>query len=275
MHTIDQWRKINKVIDFPKSNENFSTGNQEKNINKNEYSKEQKTAYFNRANEERAKKIINEISKNVCLRVSKELKNNYQLQNLPWRDRDRSIDRFSTNFEKLINSKCNKIIQAAKCPPKILSKLKDLDEQKKNQRKILAENLSSGRKRLRELNKQIIDREQRLEHIRTIIIHENTMYPQVTPPSITPTPEATGLPVTSGIYFIWENNVIEYVGQSTNLNARLRLYSHNRIQETDMISFVEIPKHMLTWAECFYIGILHPTRNGGTPARSTRHKMED
>lgn len=90
-------------------------------------------------------------------------------------------------------------------------------------------------------------------------------YPDPPPGIIRPTAEGIGVPATSGIYFVWENGIIDYVGQSINMNNRVRLYSHGVICETDLLSFVPIEKDELIWAECYYIGILRPKRNRGTP----------
>lgn len=71
------------------------------------------------------------------------------------------------------------------------------------------------------------------------------------------------LPPRSGVYFIWElGERIVYVGQSINLNNRVRL-SHQNIEVGDWVSFVEVPTNELLFAEAYYIGTLRPRRNFG------------
>jgi hypothetical protein len=66
-----------------------------------------------------------------------------------------------------------------------------------------------------------------------------------------------GIPTISGVYFIWKDAVVVYVGQSINLRRRLpqsRMYG-------EQISWIEFPRSELLWAEAFYIGICRPARN--------------
>lgn len=91
-------------------------------------------------------------------------------------------------------------------------------------------------------------------------------YPDPPPGIIRPTPNGTGIPKTSGIYFVWETGTIVYVGQSINMSNRVRLGQHESIRETDLLSFVPIGDCDLLWAECYYIGMLRPKRNRNAPA---------
>lgn len=138
-------------------------------------------------------------------------------------------------------------------------------------RKTLAKGLTETRVRLRGLRKQVKEQEALFEkNARALELIAKSLardtYPDVPKPSIRPTLFGDGLPSTSGIYFLWEHGIVKYVGQSTRLSDRVRLNSHRRLSETDLISYIEIPKDELVWAECYYIGILRPTRNGGTPS---------
>jgi len=138
-------------------------------------------------------------------------------------------------------------------------------------RKTLAKGLTETRIRLRELRKQVKEQEALFEkNARALELLAKSLarsiYPNVPEPSIKPTLFGDGLPSTCGIYFLWDHGIVKYVGQSTTLSGRVRLSSHHRLKETDLISYVEIPKDELVWAECYYIGILRPTRNGGTPS---------
>lgn len=92
-------------------------------------------------------------------------------------------------------------------------------------------------------------------------------YPDPPPGVIKPTAEGIGVPVASGIYFVWENGIVAYVGQSVNMNSRVRLNNHQAIYKSDLLSFVPFKKGELVWAECYYIGMMKPPRNRGTPTQ--------
>lgn len=85
-------------------------------------------------------------------------------------------------------------------------------------------------------------------------------YPDPPPGIIRPTTMGIGVPSTSGIYFVWENGDVVYIGQSINMSDRVRL-KHDSILANDLLSFVPMGKDELDWAECYYIGILKPKRN--------------
>ena len=70
------------------------------------------------------------------------------------------------------------------------------------------------------------------------------------------------VPAQAGIYFIWENGRVVYVGQSINLANRLT-DSHNKLRKTDGIGFLLVERKDLNYIEALYIGICRPERNGG------------
>ncbi len=92
------------------------------------------------------------------------------------------------------------------------------------------------------------------------------LYPDAPPPTVTPTKEGIGIPEAPGIYFLWDGGIVEYVGQSTRLNRRLRLGSHHVLREDHLISFLFFDAIDLTWAENFYIGALRARLNYGALA---------
>ncbi len=94
-----------------------------------------------------------------------------------------------------------------------------------------------------------------------------TDYPKVPNERMPITGLGDGLPEKSGIYFIWGQNIdIVYVGQSINLNNRVR-FNHENIKEGDWVSYLLIPISELNFAECYYIGICKPKRNFGCRSR--------
>lgn len=95
----------------------------------------------------------------------------------------------------------------------------------------------------------------------------------VPPPMLPPHADGLGLPAESGIYFLWRDEVVDYVGRSINLGLRLRLGSHHVLSAQHRISYLLLPRHDLTWAECYYIGIMRPKQNFGRSA--THYRAED
>lgn len=85
-------------------------------------------------------------------------------------------------------------------------------------------------------------------------------YPDVPRGYIKPTWNGAGLPNASGIYFLWADDAVEYVGQSIALNRRVT-HGHGRVRQDHRISFVLIARAELQWAECWYIGCLRPRLN--------------
>jgi len=85
-------------------------------------------------------------------------------------------------------------------------------------------------------------------------------FPAPPDPTIRPTKNGEGLPAGPGIYFVWQEYSIVYVGLSKNLRRRATL-AHSRIRDTDTLSFLEFPDHDLERVEAFYIGVIYPRRN--------------
>lgn len=98
-------------------------------------------------------------------------------------------------------------------------------------------------------------------------------YPDVPPPLFKPHVEGVGLPTAPGVYFLWANDVVEYVGQSVKISQRVRLGLHKKLSEAHMISFLFFDEDVLNWAESFYIGILRPRLNFGKSSRAICHDV--
>jgi hypothetical protein len=91
-------------------------------------------------------------------------------------------------------------------------------------------------------------------------------YPEAPAPSVPATEDGDGIPHVPGIYFFWSGESVVYVGQSRNLNQRVRLNSHHVLRPELRVSFLYFEEEFLTWAECFYIGVLRPQQNFGRSA---------
>lgn len=96
--------------------------------------------------------------------------------------------------------------------------------------------------------------------------HQYKDWPGVPLPAVSPVRngQKTDLPPRSGIYFVWRDGEVNYVGQSIRLNQRASL-SHQRIEPGDKLSWVEVPRSELNYAECHYIALCRPPSNFGGP----------
>lgn len=186
-----------------------------------------------------------------------------------------------------------------------------LKQRRKDARKQLADELRSGRKRLRDMkwasdnieatvrravaekarevrkgiNARLIAARQRLGRLRETIDQESMSfakqvsahqprdsanYPLVPPPTFVPDREGGGLPAAPGIYFLWSGDAIVYVGRSVKLCQRVTLGTHHVLKQEHRISYVVLDERELTWAECYYIGVLRPIENFGAAASHRR-----
>lgn len=133
-------------------------------------------------------------------------------------------------------------------------------------RKALAQRLKSARSRLLATNAHIQDRWRAAMHVSTV--GQDCLYPAVPLPTVLPHKEGAGMPDAPGIYFLWKDDDIVYVGQSRRLCGRVKLGAHHILQPDHEISYVMLAAHELTWAECYYIGTVKPRENfGGRPAK--------
>lgn len=141
-------------------------------------------------------------------------------------------------------------------------------------RELMAEHLKRARQRLFEIRK-LAAKEEGLMYAK----HNGApscvsdLYPATPPASIPATEFGDGLPEASGIYFLWDQGRVHYVGQAIRLNQRVRLKgSHHILKPYMTISYLPFDTRDLNWAECWYIGTLRPLGNFGK--RSARYHVE-
>ena len=207
-------------------------------------------------------------------------------------------------IEKVAIRECDKILSAAKVKPDVHKLIVEIKRRRKEARSLLADELKSSKNRLRTLQwiignaeieakrlvkeKEILMRKdvsQRLKSGREKLklLHEkydslsetwannhsqvkDKQYPAIPLPQIDPDKRGAGLPRVSGIYFLWDEGKVVYVGQAKKLCDRLRLGSHHILTKNHRISFLFVNQNELTWAECYYIGIARPRLNFGRKA---------
>lgn len=141
--------------------------------------------------------------------------------------------------------------------------------------RIEQDTIDALRTRITKLREQERCARESLAALQRVAIHlSEFQYPSVPEPFLNPTKQGDGLPNRSGIYFLWHEGAIMYVGQSVNLRNRVRL-SHNQMLPGDRVSFVEIDRGLLNYAEPFYIGLVRPARNGvWRPAQIAMNQVE-
>jgi hypothetical protein len=209
---------------------------------------------------------------------------------------------FEGIFDKSISTQCQKIITAAEVKPAVHRQIERDKEKRKQERKVVASELKSARSKLRMLEYKIREAEKlaeieirekrkavahkllsgrrRLTDLKSCIenksieisreytpsVKDVNDYSAIPKPTIQPSEKGENLPYASGIYFLWNGDKIEYVGQAKYICNRVRLGSHHILKEHHKISFVLINRRELTWTECYYIGITKPLLNFGRMA---------
>ncbi len=95
-------------------------------------------------------------------------------------------------------------------------------------------------------------------------------YPPIPPKAVRASSAGEGLPTCPGVYFIWRNGGLAYVGQSKCVRGRCNLAQHEHLQSGDEISWLPFPQSDVLIAESFYIGIGRPWANFGFHSRTGR-----
>lgn len=212
-------------------------------------------------------------------------------------------------FISAVLHQCSKIESAAKVKPAVHKQIEQEKERRKLARKEMADELKAARLKLNKLNWKIENAEkaaelEAVEHrkvwakklqsarnklrcLRQVTEKESLEisekyihsisdcngYPAIPLPAISAsTSEDNNIPHISGIYFLWKNDCIEYVGQSKVLCNRLKLGLHHILKPYHQISFIPIKREDLLWAESYYIGICKPKLNFGLFAPHARQE---
>lgn len=86
------------------------------------------------------------------------------------------------------------------------------------------------------------------------------------------------IPSAAGIYFLYNEGRIEYVGKATDLHKRiggLSIFSHHAAEHKDEISWLLFERErVLEFVECFYIWLCRPGRNFGRKDESLRNRIK-
>jgi hypothetical protein len=128
-------------------------------------------------------------------------------------------------------------------------------EENEIERKKLAQSLKASRKKLSEIKKEIKSR----FCLSSMHIQSHGM-PQVPPPQMTRSEWGSRRDVFSGVYIAFKNDKVQYVGESINIPQRMR--SHQEVKNDWLVSVIETIPSERFFAECYYIWLLRPPKNG-------------
>jgi len=242
--------------------------------------------------------IITEIIAKSFSKLKRDIKSDYNLFSFDTGKKMEAI------VERVVNGCCDKILSAAKVKPDVHKLITEIKRRRKEARSLLADELRSSKNKLKALQwkienaeaeasrlvreKEALMRKDVAQRLKTgreklKLLNQNynrvsetwadnsfqtkdEQYPPIPSPQINPDGQGSGLPRASGIYFLWDENEIVYVGQARRLCDRLRLGGHHVMTKNHRISFVFAKPHELNWAECYYIGITKPRLNFGKRA---------
>lgn len=168
-----------------------------------------------------------------------------------------------------VSRHCSKILQATSSPQSSEFRAGVVVEERRQQRAALASELRNSRRRLRKLEAEIEISGRLLAQSASSVALQHER-PKIPAQSVPATKDGRGLPGTPGIYFVWEDGVIVYVGQASVLSRRATL-GHQVIGANSKLSWIETPRANLNFLESFYIGLTCPPRNFG---RRAGHLLE-
>lgn len=102
---------------------------------------------------------------------------------------------------------------------------------------------------------------------------QSVIYPDIPIADQVSLSDRQSIPSVSGIYFVWLNDICEYVGQSKNLRNRV-CPNHPKISIFDKLTFLPFAQSDLNFAESYYIGIMRPRRNFMTLEGRANEQMD-
>jgi hypothetical protein len=177
------------------------------------------------------------------------------------------IKDFEKALDRVVKKRTFQILKATVRSDSEVKKALEAQEKRLIARKELAKEMRKHWSKLNELKIQTRQMQETYKYYLSAAVCNGAVvgYPNVPPPIIEVSKYPDTIPSCSGIYFAWVNGIVEYVGQSINLLSRCRI-GHHRLLEGDKLSWVEIDRAQLNFAESYYIGILKPIRNFGAKA---------
>ena len=140
--------------------------------------------------------------------------------------------------------------------------LKKIAAHKKSYNKQVQELKQIKRRECAGINKKLRIVKNKFKALEGLIDLYDVKYPLPPEPIIPATESGEGLPEISGVYFVWKDGIIVYIGQSVNISNRCNSRGHGKIFKGDQLSYLPFNKVELNHVEAFYIGVCRPVRNG-------------
>ena len=78
-----------------------------------------------------------------------------------------------------------------------------------------------------------------------------------------------------GVYFLFKNNNLVYVGQSTHVPTRIASHVREGRLKFDRVSFIRVPPERLLEVEAYYIDLLWPEENQTGERAEIRKRIEE
>ena len=78
-----------------------------------------------------------------------------------------------------------------------------------------------------------------------------------------------------GVYFLFKDNDLVYVGQSTHVPTRIASHVREGRLEFDKVSFIRVPPERLLEIEAYYIDLLWPEENQTGERAEIRRCIEE
>lgn len=70
-----------------------------------------------------------------------------------------------------------------------------------------------------------------------------------------------GMPFPSGVYFLYKNNILQYIGQAVYINRRIDTHINDLGKDFDAVYFIPVAISELDWVESYLIHQLNPPLN--------------
>jgi len=157
-----------------------------------------------------------------------------------------------------VRRETDRLIEAARYPRKSAEeKATEIQDHRKKKRRAV----DDLNRELRELRRELTLAKEVVRAVAGREI-EQTTYPEAPEPMCQVTERGDGLPEESGVYFVFSEDIIVYVGKSEKLRSRAKL-SHEHIRRGEWLSWLVMPIAEMFFAELFYIWVYQPMRNGG------------
>jgi hypothetical protein len=206
---------------------------------------------------------------------------------LSWKQREQKACLLAVRqaFDSKVETSCSSLWRLLQVSPAERKVGEAYLNELKEARKRVSKDMEAHRRILRDLKAKVLKAQEDLTVLEfTAKAFQKDMeklnaigkYPAVPPPieGLVPSREGVGLPDHPGVYFLWKDGLVEYVGRSVSLKTRVKT-GHHALKPEHKISYLLFDMGVLDWAEYYYIGLCCPPLNGGVLRRRVlQHQLE-